>query len=201
MKAQTIFILDDDAAVLDSLRVLLSAAGYAVETYSSPEVFLSAYRRQSGCLLLDMRMPEMDGLEVQKELAARGCRIPIIFISANPQLRLAVKALKAGAFDYLEKPLNPDVLLELVDSALAIDHDLQAALERNETVRAAHDALTPREKEVMVLLGRGLSSKEIASKLLLSHRTVEGYRSRIKEKTGAKSLSEMIALAKLFQRD
>jgi two-component system, LuxR family, response regulator FixJ len=200
MMAGTVFIVDDDASVLDSLRVLLSANDYSVETYSSPLEFLGAYRAQAGCLLLDMRMPDMDGLQLQQELAVRGWRIPIIFISANPEVRLAVKALKAGAFEYLEKPLDSRTLLEHIDNALAGDQDFRAGIAQRDAARAAETALTAREKEVMILLGCGLSSKEIASKLMLSHRTVEGHRSRIKEKTGAKSLSEMIALAKLIQR-
>lgn len=196
--AATVFVVDDDAAVRDSLKTLLSAKDLRVETFARGKDFLARYRSGRGCVLLDMRMPDMDGLSVQRELNRRACSIPVIFITGNADVPHAVKALKSGAMDYLEKPLNRSELIQCIERALALDNERRTEAKNLEAVRLVYAALTPREREVMALLARGMSSKEIGVSLSLSHRTVEGYRSRIKEKVNARSLSEMITLARQF---
>ncbi|MGC1953064.1 MAG: response regulator transcription factor [Gammaproteobacteria bacterium] len=192
----TVFVVDDDRAFCQSLRMLLHSAGLRVEDYSSAESFLEAgCAQRPGCLVLDVRMPGWSGLELQAHLRAKRLRMPIIFITGHGDIPMAVRALKAGAVDFLEKPFDDEALLQCVYHAL--ERDTQRR--QGEFSRAQADArlarLTPREKEVMQLVAAGRSNKQIAAELNISHRTVEIYRARVMEKLGAKSICDLIRIA------
>lgn len=181
-KDSTVFVVDDDAAVRAGLVAMFEAAGLAVEVYASAVEFLKAYRPgRPGCLVLDVNMPDMKGPELQAELNRRGCHLPIIFLTAHGDIPTTVKAIKAGAVDFLTKPADGAVLLDRVRAALARSTQLSGALSN----------LTEREHEVMLHMAAGRSSKEIARSLEISYRTVELYRSRILQKMKAHSVLEL----------
>jgi FixJ family two-component response regulator len=193
-----VYIVDDDRGVRDSLSLLLKSVGIANETYSSAASFLEHYRADRlGCLVADIRMPGMSGLELQAELNARHISIPIIFISGHGDVPMAVKAMKDGAMDFLTKPFRDQELLDRINSALGkaeVDfQDQQKALE----VRSRFDSLTPREVEVMDLVVKGCANKVIAMDLGVSQRTVELHRARVMQKMAARSLAELVRLAEL----
>ncbi len=190
-----IFIVDDDEAVRNALTFLLTAAGHAVESFSSARAFLEKYDpNQHGCLILDVRMPGMTGLEVQQELNARGWRIPTIFISGHGTVPIAIAALRAGTFEFLEKPLRDDVLLASVERALARGETVRRHAARRGEFEARARLLTPRERDVMRLVAEGDDNKSIARRLGISYRTVEIHRARVMEKMQARSLSELVRM-------
>ena len=192
----TVFVIDDDAAVRDALGRLLEAHRLQVRTYDSAEEFLAALRpTASGCIILDVRLPRMSGPELQAALAARDVHLPIIFLTAQGDIPTSVRALQAGALDFLEKPVPGERLLERVRAALRVEAKLRR--EQGQTNRAwlRYAQLTPREREVMGLLAAGQSSKEIARQLGISHRTVEIHRTRVMHKMQAKNLIELAAAA------
>ena len=193
MLDKAVFVVDDDAAVRQGLRFMLRAAGYSVEAFPSAHSFLADYDpRRGGCLLLDVRMPQMTGLELQQQLNVRGWRIPVIFITGHGTVSLAIAAMKAGAFDFIEKPLREDALLESIERALHWNDEER--LERASLqIRAA--SLTPREREVFDLVAAGEPNKVIARRLGISFRTVELHRAHIIEKLQARSLSDLIRMA------
>ena len=194
--APVVFVVDDDAAVRDSLRALLEVAGYAVEPYSGAEAFLSAYDPQRpGCLLLDLQMPGMGGLELQSVFTERRVRLPIIFLTGYGTVSTAVRSLNRGAFDFLEKPVEGDALLARVAEALRIDAERRRDGAVRDAAQARCAALTPREREMLPLVAAGHSSKEIARRFGISHRTVELHRTRIMHKTGAGTVIELAAMA------
>jgi len=195
---RTVFIVDDDEAIRDSLSALLETREYSVHAYASGTAFLGAYDPSwRGSLLLDIRMPGMDGLEVQHELAARGNALAVIMMTAHGDVNLAVRAMKAGAIDFLEKPIESDALFAALHaSAQAI----QAVMSRSSVADAARNEerfarLTGREKEVLEHLVAGLSNKVIAHKLHISPRTVELHRARVMHKMEAASLSHLVRMA------
>ena len=195
MPHESVFVVDDDTAVRQGLRFMLRAAGYSVEAFPSARSFLEDYDpRRGGCLLLDVQMPQMTGLELQQRLNVRGWRIPVIFITGHGSVPLAIAAMKAGAFDFIEKPLREDTLLESIERALHWnDRAYEERLERATLeVRAA--LLTPREREVFELVARGEPNKVIARNLGISFRTVELHRAHIIEKLQARSLSDLIRM-------
>jgi len=195
MPHESVFVVDDDTAVRQGLRFMLRAAGYSVEAFPSARSFLEDYDpRRGGCLLLDVQMPQMTGLELQQRLNVRGWRIPVIFITGHGTVPLAISAMKAGAFDFIEKPLREDTLLESIERALHWnDRAYEERLERATLeVRAA--SLTPREREVFELVARGEPNKVIARNLGISFRTVELHRAHIIEKLQARSLSDLIRM-------
>jgi FixJ family two-component response regulator len=196
MPDKAVFVIDDDAAVRQGLRFMLRAAGYGVEAFPSARSFLTDYDpRRGGCLLLDVRMPQMTGLELQQQLNVRGWRIPVIFITGHGTIPLAIAAMKAGAFDFIEKPLREDTLLESIERALHWnDWAYEERLERA-TLQVRAASLTPREREVFELVASGEPNKVIARHLGISFRTVELHRARIIEKLQARSLSDLIRMA------
>jgi FixJ family two-component response regulator len=199
MQDKTVFVVDDDAAVRHGLRFMLHAAGYSVEAFPSARSFLEDYDpRRGGCLLLDVQMPQMSGFELQQQLNVRGWRIPVIFITGHGTVPQAIAAVKAGAFDFIEKPLREDTLLESIERALHWnDRAYEERLERASLqVRAA--LLTPREREVFELVVAGEPNKIIARHLGISFRTVELHRAHIVEKLHARSLSDLIRMGMII---
>lgn len=190
---QSIFIVDDDEALRDSLVWLLESSGYQVCAYDSAETFLDAYRAEmTGCLVLDVRMPGMSGLELFEELRQRHCTLPVIFITGHGDVPMAVAAVKRGAVDFIEKPFGDRAMLGLIEESLARERDSrqQRQLEA-ETARRLAD-LTQREREVLDLIIAGKLNKQIADLLGISIKTVEVHRARVMEKMGASSLAELV---------
>ena len=190
-----VHVIDDDEGVRDSLGILLESAGFAVRTHASASSFLaSASERGEGCVVTDVRMPEMDGLELQRRLAALGNPMPVVVMTGHADVPIAVEAMKAGAVDFLEKPFGDEQLLAAVRSALALSqraHQEQEAIAATEARRAS---LTPRELEVLDQLVLGKPNKVIAYDLGASPRTIEVHRARVMEKMGARSLPELVRM-------
>lgn len=193
---RTIFVVDDDAAVRDSLKILLTGAGYTAELYASARAFLErSGADHAGCLLADVRMPDMDGLELQEELAKRGSKLPVIIMTGHGDVPLAVRAMKAGAVDFLEKPFGRAQLVAGLEKAfqrLETDSEANAA---SEDARARMAELTERERDVFDLLIAGDQSKVIAHKLGISPRTVQVHRGRIMHKLKVESLQDLVRVA------
>jgi two-component system response regulator FixJ len=192
----TIFIIDDDEAVRDSLGTLLEAHGWTVEAYGSAEAFLAGFDpRRAGCLLVDVRMPGMDGLALQEHLAARRIDLPVIVVTGHADVPLAVRAMKAGAVDFIEKPYSVEAIVNAVHRAL--DRALPAAKASPvaDAAAARLAQLTPRERDVLEQLVVGHPNKVIAHHLQISPRTVEIYRARVMDKMGASSLSHLVRMA------
>lgn len=197
----TVYVVDDDEAVRKGLTFLLRTASLAVETFPSAGAFLEAYDpARRGCLLLDVRMPKMTGLELQRELKARGWSIPAIFMTGHATVPLAIAAMKAGAFDFIEKPLRDDALLESVERALDWDATHRVDRLHLADVKARAASLTTREREVLDLVAEGESNKEIGRRLGISFRTVELHRSHVLEKMRARTTSELIRMAILLSQ-
>ena len=199
MPDKTLFVVDDDVGVRQGLRFMLRAAGYSVEAFPSARSFLEDYHpRRGGCLLLDIQMPQISGLELQQTLNVRGWRIPVIFITGHGTVLLAIAAMKAGAFDFIEKPLREDALVESIERALRWnDKAYEERLERA-TLQTRAASLTPREREVFELVAAGEPNKAIARHLGISFRTVELHRAHIIEKLQARSLSDLIRMAMII---
>jgi two-component system response regulator FixJ len=193
--APTVFVVDDDEAVRESLRFLLKSVGLATKTLGSAAEFLAGYDvNQPGCLVLDVRMPAMSGLELQEQLNIRGAMIPVIFISGHGDIPMAVEAMQHGAFDFLQKPFRDQDLIDRLQKALAKDAENRAELTQRDQIRSQFDTLTPREHEVLVLMVRGLPNKIMAAELGVSQRTVEIHRARVMEKTEAGSLAHLVRM-------
>jgi FixJ family two-component response regulator len=195
MAEPTVFIIDDDEAVRDSVKELASSVGLHAETFRSALEVLDAFdAARPGCLVLDVRMARMSGLALQEKLAAMRARIPIVFISGHGDIAMAVNAVKAGAVDFVQKPYHEQQLLDAINAALAKDAALRAATGNDRGLAERVAALTAREREVMELALKGLPSKVIAKELGISHRTVELHRSRLLEKLGVSSVTELMRL-------
>ncbi len=191
----TIFIVDDDAAVRDALKLLLRSVGQAVETYASGQEFLESYAEdRPGCLVLDIRMPGMSGLELQQKLNERHCILPIIFITGHGDVPMAVEAMQAGAVDFIQKPFRDQDLIDRINQALEKDQSNRAALGERNDIRRRLETLTPREREVLDLVVQGKANKVIAGDLKLSQRTVEIHRARVMEKMQASSLAHLVRM-------
>ena len=191
----TVFVVDDDDRVLESMRWLFGGEGLAVETCSSANKFLASYRLdRPGCLVLDLQMPEMDGLELQRRLASQGPHLPIIFVSGYADVLQCAEAMKAGAVDFLEKPVDDDRILSAVRKALEKDLERHVADTSNAEIQARIECLTPRECDVMCRLLRGNSIKTMASKLGISFQTVAKHRARVLEKLGANNETELVRM-------
>ncbi|MEN8204552.1 MAG: response regulator [Pseudomonadota bacterium] len=192
----TVFLVDDDHAVRDALELLLDSAGLRTVSYPSAAAFLEKFdQKHRGCLVLDIRMPGMSGMELQAALTEKSINIPIIFLTGHGNVSMSAKAFRSGAIDFMEKPFNENVLLERIQEAIRQDQSNQDAATRRIDASTRLASLTPREREVMLLIVTGNANKEIATKLDLSTRTIETHRGRILEKTGAQSLADLIELA------
>ena len=195
----TVFVVDDDAAVCDALGMLLRSAGMGVETFGSAASFLKVHRPdRAGCLLLDIRMPGMSGLDLQDELHKRRIPIPIVFLTGHGDVSMAVRALKKGAVDFIEKPHERERLVLAVLNALRVDGDRRKQASRH--VETSHDltsrlaTLSEREREVLERILEGRSTRQIADELRISVKTVEFHRARIREKLGVTSLAQLFRL-------
>jgi len=192
---QTVFIVDDDEAVRDSLRTLLEAAGYQVRSFGTGGEFLSAIPSEEGCLIIDVRMPGIGGLDVQERLKADGIALPVIVITGHGDVPLAVRAMKGGAVDFVEKPFAKTAIRAAVERALEIGRQQHKTRDEVAGAKARLSPLTEREHEVLRLLVAGKQNKMIAYELGISPRTVEIHRARVMEKTRVRSLSELVRLA------
>jgi RNA polymerase sigma factor (sigma-70 family) len=189
----TVYLVDDDEAVRDSLSLLLSLSGFSVRSFESAEQFLGAYEPDwAGCLVLDIRMQGMDGLELQRVLNAGNSRLPIIVITAHGDVSMAREALKAGAIDFLEKPIDDQLLIANVSAALDRNAQARSAASRSAEREQKMARLTVREREVMHLVAAGRHAREIAAELNISPRTVEVYKARMMEKLQVRNISELI---------
>jgi len=195
-KPASVFVVDDDDAVRNSLRLLLKSVGLPTVAFASAREYLDSWHpAQPGCLVLDVRMPGMSGLELQEELNRRGAIIPVIFISGHGDIPMAVEAIQHGAFDFLQKPFRDQDLIDRVQRALAADHANRQSLAQRDVLRQRYGSLTPREQEVLVLVTKGKANKVMAGDLDISQRTVEIHRARIMEKMGAQSLAQLVRMA------
>jgi len=191
----TVFVVDDDLAMRNSLKWLIESVGMRVEAYGSADEFLSYYYPgRAGCLLLDVRMSGMSGLDLQDHLARSSITIPVIIITGHGDVPMAVRAMKAGAMDFIEKPFNDELLLDSIRNALAADAEERShqAERAQVATRLAH--LTPREYEVMEMVAKGMSNKQIALDLGVSAKTVEAHRGRVMEKMEAGSLADLVRM-------
>lgn len=189
----TVFIVDDEEAVSDSIAMLLRSVGLTARTFPDPRAFLEAYRSQeAGCLVLDVRMPKMSGLELQQELSRRRCTLPIIFITGHGDVPMAVEAMRAGAVDFLQKPFKDDELIRRVQRALELDERERELLQRRGELRNRWNELTAREQEVAQRVAKGEANKVVAADLGISERTVEVHRARILQKLGVRSLAQLV---------
>ena len=186
-------VVDDDTGVRNAMRLLLKSVGLESALYASAQEFLAAYQpSQPGCLVLDIRMPGMSGLELQEQLNLRGAVIPVIFMTGHGDIPMAVEAMQHGAFDFLQKPFRDQDLLDRIQRAIAKDAELRKSLGEHERIRAHLDSLTPREREVLDLMTKGKQNKAIAQDLGVSPRTIEIHRARVMEKMGAQSVAELV---------
>lgn len=193
--AAEVAIIDDDFTQRNGLARLLQSVGLAASAYESAEAFLDHPPANPGCILTDMRMPGMSGLQLQHELASRDLRVPLIVLTGHADVPAAVRSMKAGAFDFIEKPCSPQLLLETVQDALRQADQLRRQAEENRAVRDCFASLTARERQVMCLVVDGRSNKVIASRLRLSEKTVEFHRAKVMTKMGADSLAELVRLS------
>jgi two-component system response regulator FixJ len=191
-----VHVVDDDESVRESLAFLLEAAGYQVRAYASAVTFLQvASDRLPGCVLTDVQMPELNGLELQRRMRDRGIRLPVVVMTGHGDVPIAVEALKAGATDFLEKPFDDNQLLAAVSNAIALSRRVHDEAGTVAGITAKLATLTPREREVLVRLVAGQPNKTIAYDLGSSPRTVEVHRARVMEKMGARSLPELVRMA------
>jgi FixJ family two-component response regulator len=193
MEEQTVFIVDDDAAVRDSIQELVESVGLRAESHSSGQAFLASYQPQrSGCLVLDVRMAGMSGLVLQEKLNELGARIPVIIITGHGDVPMAVHALKAGAVDFVQKPYRHQLLLDSINNALTMDTIARRALDESQNHDRQLATLTKREQEVLDKLLAGNISKQIARELGISTRTVEVHRQNLLRKLGVRSVKELL---------
>jgi len=188
-----VFVVDDDPAVLNGLRLLMKSVGMSVETYLNAQDFLNSYdSAQPGCLVLDVRMPGMSGLELQETLEKRDVDLPVIIVTGFGDVPVAVQALKKGAVDFIEKPFSDQVLLDQIQNAIAEDALTRQKRAKREAAASRLVLLTPREREVMNAVIAGKLNKVIARELGISQKTVEFHRAHVMEKMGVNSVAELV---------
>jgi RNA polymerase sigma factor (sigma-70 family) len=189
----TVFLIDDDAGVRDSLSLLLSLKDISTQPFASADSFLETYTPgRCGCVLTDLRMPGMTGLELQTAMRERHIELPVVVFTAHGDIATARAALKNGAFDFLEKPVDEAMLLDVLRNALRVDRERRSAATQRSTSDQRRERLTEREREILKLLTVGHSNREIAAQLGISPRTVEVHKARIMEKLECRSLAELI---------
>ena len=198
MKEQdpVVFVIDDDRMIRDGLQSLIRSVGLRVETFGSAQDFLAAKRPDApACLVLDVRMPGLSGLDLQLKLSEAGIQIPIIFITGHGDIPMSVRAMKEGAHEFLTKPVRGQDLLDAIQKAIASDRALRKDRQELNEVRARFNTLTPRETEVLTLVVAGLLNKQIADQLGMSELTVKTHRAHVMEKTQAESLAHLVRMA------
>jgi two-component system, LuxR family, response regulator FixJ len=191
----TVYVIDDDASMRDALSTLFEAAGYTAKTYERAEAFLDDCSRRApglGCAIVDVRLPGMNGLELNRVMNRKELPLPVIFITGHGDIPMAVSAVREGAFDFIEKPFDPTKLMELVNRAAPQSTALRDASMESAEVRSRYVTLTPREQEVMALVVEGFPTKTIASRLGISPRTAETHRARVMEKMQAPTVSMLL---------
>lgn len=192
----TVFVVDDDQAMRNSLKWLIESVGVLVESFASADDFLANYQAgRSGCLVLDVRMPGMSGLELLEHLARNSVKIPAVIITGHGDVPMAVRAMKSGAVDFIEKPFNDEALLDAIRRALAFEEEQRSHYSEHRQLQERLAHLTPREREVMDMVTAGKSNKEIANALGVSAKTIEAHRARVMEKMQAGSLAELVRMA------
>jgi two-component system response regulator FixJ len=193
--AATVYVVDDDDGMRRALSLLLNTVGYKTAAFASPKDFLEKFQPDTaGCLILDIRMPGMSGLELQQRLNRMGSMLPVIFITGHGDVPMAVQAMKEGAFEFVQKPFRDQDLLDRINHALEQDRENRGTLARRADVLHRIESLTPREKQVMDLVVDGAANKVIAIDLGLSERTVEIHRAKVMEKMGARSVAHLVKL-------
>ena len=198
----TVYVVDDDDGMRRALSLLLNTVGYKTAAFASPKDFLDAFKPDAaGCLVLDIRMPGMSGLELQQHLNRMGSMLPVIFITGHGDVPMAVQAMKEGAFEFVQKPFRDQDLLDRINHALEQDKENRSSLARSADVLQRIESLTPREKQVMGLVVDGAANKVIAIDLGLSERTVEIHRAKVMEKMGARSVAHLVKLQLSLSND
>jgi RNA polymerase sigma factor (sigma-70 family) len=190
----TVFIIDDDAAFRESMQWLLESTPYNVESFASAQLFLDQYDGRHGCMLLDVRMPEINGLALQQLMLERDIHLPVIIITGHGDVPMAVNAMKNGALDFLEKPFDDEILLRLVDRAMREAERRFSAQHEQRELQELYETLSRREREVMQLVVTGNSNRKIAETLGISPKTVEVHRSRVMSKMRAESLAQLVQI-------
>jgi len=194
-KNPQVMVVDDDSGIRNAMRALLKSVGLESMQYPSAQEFLAAYQpSQPGCLVLDIRMPGMSGLELQQQLNLRGAVIPVIFMTGHGDIPMAVEAMQHGAFDFLQKPFRDQDLLDRIQRAIVKDGELRQSLGEHARIKTHLESLTPREREVLDLMTQGKQNKVIAQDLGVSPRTIEIHRARVMEKMNAQSVAELVRM-------
>ena len=197
--AQTIFVVDDEAVVRKAVSLILEQTGHHIETFASAAEFLERYDgSQPGCLVSDVRMPGMDGMDLLRHLSQQGRKIPVVMLSAHGDIPMAVSAVKTGAIDFLEKPADPSVLRQKVANALTVDSKWRLDQEEREEIEHLLGTLTPREREVLNLLVDGKNARIIAQILGSSHNTVRVQRASVMKKMKADNIADLVRMANLI---
>lgn len=198
----TIALIEDDEAILDSLRLLLQGHGFSVAGFASAEDFLaSAQAKSAACIVSDVRLPGKSGVDLQRMLAAKGIEAPIILITGHGDIAMAVTAMREGASDFIEKPYDAERLIASIERSLAASQRLKSHESERLLLRQRAAELSPRQREVMDLVAAGLSSKQIAVRLGISHRTVENYRAWIMERMDAGNVAELVRKVLILEAD
>ena len=194
-KQPTVFVVDDDSGVRSSIRILLKSVGIPTTTFATAKEFLAAYEQsQPGCLVLDIRMPGMSGMELQVELNRLGAVIPVVFITGHGDVPMAVEAMQQGAFDFLQKPFRDQDLIHRIQKALEQNAAHRTALRQTDAIKTRLASLTPREREVLDLLADGKQNKVMAGELGLSQRTVEIHRANVMDKMQTRSVAQLVRM-------
>ena len=197
----TVFIIDDDEAMRDSLGLLMKSVGISYETFSDAQRFLDCYsEEQNGCLLLDIRMPGMSGLDLQQTLQEMGAELPIIFITGHGDVPMAVEAMKKGAVDFFQKPFRDQALLDRISQVMNQLNDNQKKQAARQDIRSRLNRLTARENEILNLVVQGIGNKVIAADLGISQRTVELHRAHVMQKMQADSLAQLVQMVMLTEQ-
>lgn len=191
-----VYVVDDDASVRTAIGRLLRSVGLEIQLFASATEFLAFTRpERPGCVVLDVRMPRLSGLDLQRELAAAGVTLPIIFVTGHADVPMSVRAMKAGAVDFLPKPFHDQDLLDAVQRAIAADRERRLRESGLAAIRSVYETLTPREREVLSYVVSGALNKQIAGSLGTSEKTIKVHRARIMDKMGAESLADLVRLA------